>query len=78
MGINAFNRNSLIDFSKLKRTPLEIIESIDMLRLLENNLNIRMVNTEGKHIGVDTKDDLEEACHLMRSDSLFHEYINSI
>jgi len=76
LGINAFRKKLLIKFSKLKRTPLEIIESVDMLRLLENNLNVRMVIANGPLVGVDTKEDLEKACRLMSKDSIFSRYKN--
>ena len=76
LGINAFRKKSLIKFSRLKRTPLEIIESVDMLRLLENDMNVRMVITDFPNVGVDTKEDLEMACRLMRKDSIFSRYKN--
>ena len=53
-----------------------MIESVDMLRLLENNLNVRMVIANGPHVGVDTKEDLEKACRLMKKDSIFSRYKN--
>jgi 3-deoxy-manno-octulosonate cytidylyltransferase (CMP-KDO synthetase) len=74
LGVNAFRKNSLKTFTELMRTPLEIIESIDMLRLLENNLPIRLVQTTSKTVGVDTPEDLNHAIRLMEQDSMFPKY----
>lgn len=53
-----FRRNYLIQFNSLKPTPLEVIESIDMLRLLENGFKVHMVPTERSTHSVDTVEDL--------------------
>jgi len=74
LGINAYRKESLIKFSKLKRTSLEKIESIDMLRLLENDLAIRMVNFDTSALGVDTPSDLKKVQKLMEIDNLFLKY----
>jgi 3-deoxy-manno-octulosonate cytidylyltransferase (CMP-KDO synthetase) len=74
LGVNAFRKKTLKLFTELKRTPLEIIESIDMLRLLENNLPIRLVQSTFKTVGVDTRDDLALAIELMREDNIFPIY----
>ena len=55
----AFRRDFLIHITKLQPTPLEIIESIDMLRVLEYGYLIRMVETTSEIVGVDTPEDLE-------------------
>jgi len=73
-GINAFRREALIRFSNWERTPLEIIESVDMLRILEMGHNIRMVNSPYPAVGVDTPEDLREAEARMRKDLLFSQY----
>jgi len=74
LGINAFRKKSLIHFSKLKRSYLEISESIDMLRLLDNDLKIKMVKTEFPSLGVDTPDDLINIQALFRKDKLMSKY----
>ena len=73
-GINAFRKESLMTFAGLPRTPLEKIESVDMLRLLENGFKIRMVSSEFPVIGVDTSEDLIQAEKMMRNDALFPRY----
>ena len=54
----SFKRNFLIKYLKMKETALERSESIDMLRILENGYNVRLVEVKGKIQSVDTKEDL--------------------
>ena len=75
-GINAYRYEALIDFTSLPRTPLEKIESVDMLRLLENGFQVRMVSFALPIVGVDTAEDLKLAEHMMASDALFPKYRN--
>ena len=65
-GINAFRKESLMTFVSLPRTPLEKIESVDMLRLLENGFKVRMVSSSYPVVGVDTPEDLKRAEVVMR------------
>lgn len=73
-GVNAFRRKSLISFANTPRTTLENIESIDMLRLLENGEQIRMVLSEYPVVGVDTPQDVNKVKFLMEKDPYFMVY----
>lgn len=53
-----FKRETLIKFNSLESTPLEIAESIDMLRFLENGIPVRMIETKHNTYSVDTPEDL--------------------
>lgn len=55
-----FRRNFLIKYKKLKPTKLEINESVDMMRVLENGLNIKMIETKFKTQAVDTREDAKK------------------
>ena len=58
----AFPRKDLIKFKKLaKKTQLEKIEDIEILRFLEMGKKIKMVKMSNKSISIDTKKDLKEA-----------------
>ena len=48
-------------------TPLEITESVDMLRVLEQGLNIIMVPTSYETYAVDTLEDLEKVQSYMKT-----------
>ena len=55
-----FRRDYLFEYSSLPPTPLEVAESVDMLRILEHGGKVRMVPTEYKTHAVDTKEDLDK------------------
>ena len=61
-----FRRDFLIEYSNLEPTPLEICESIDMLRVLEHGGKVRMVPTTYNTHAVDTIEDLEKVEGFMR------------
>jgi 3-deoxy-manno-octulosonate cytidylyltransferase (CMP-KDO synthetase) len=70
-----FRRNFLIKYDQLSPTPLEIIESVDMMRVLEHGYKVKMVMTSAESYAVDTIDDLRYVAKLMRSDILMELYI---
>lgn len=69
-----FRRDFLLKFNRLKQTPLEIAESIDMLRLLESGYKVKMVYSPYDTYSVDTIEDLQKVEKLMRSDKLTGKY----
>ena len=69
-----FKRDFLLEFNKMKPTPLEVIESIDMMRILENGGKVRMVNTEFITKSVDTQEDLNLVSEMMKNDELYKIY----
>jgi len=70
-----FRRDYLLRFNNSPETPLERIESVDMLRVIESGGQVRMVMTEHQSIGVDTPDHLERVEQLMVGDNLMKEYL---
>ncbi|SFM62895.1 3-deoxy-manno-octulosonate cytidylyltransferase [Nitrosomonas communis] len=69
-----FRRATLLYYTQLPATPLEQLESIDMLRLLEHNIRVKMVETEFNSQAVDTEADLARVSKLMESDPLLSSY----
>ena len=65
IGVYAFLRDALIDFSSLERSKLEIIESLEGIRIIENSRKIRMVSTSFHGISIDTPEDLIKANNLI-------------
>ena len=55
-----FRRDFLIEYNGLEPTPLEIAESVDMMRVLEHGMKVRMVPTNYNTHAVDTKEDLKK------------------
>jgi len=64
-----FTRQFLFEYQELDPTPLEIIESVDMMRVLENGFKVKMVHTDFQTSAVDTPQDLVRIEALMTSDS---------
>ena len=69
-----FRRAMLFQYTRLLPTPLEQLESIDMLRLLEHGLQVKMVPTEFNTQAVDTTADLLRVEKLMAADPLLTRY----
>lgn len=69
-----FRRESLREFAWLSPTPLEVAESIDMLRFLEHGRNVRLVETDVATHSVDTPVDLQVVEILMNKDPLLLKY----
>ena len=67
LGLIAFRRNALQKFTELEPTPLEIYESVDMLRFLEHGIKIRMQRTAYRTHAVDVPADVVEVERLMKS-----------
>lgn len=65
-----FRREYLLHFNELSETPLEIIESVDMMRILEHGEKVRMVPTDKRTLSVDTEGDLVRVRELMLHDPL--------
>jgi 3-deoxy-manno-octulosonate cytidylyltransferase (CMP-KDO synthetase) len=74
LGIIAFRKGFLKRFTELPPTPLEQIESVDMMRAIEHGYSVKMVLTPHQVVGVDTPADLEQATALMQQDDLFGNY----
>ena len=70
-----FRRDYLLEFNNTPETPLEQIESVDMLRVLESGGRVRMVPTRYPSIGVDTPEHLERVSQLMADDPLMKGYL---
>jgi 3-deoxy-manno-octulosonate cytidylyltransferase (CMP-KDO synthetase) len=59
IGMYVYRRDFLIALSEMPRTPLEISESLEQLRALENGYRIKVVEVDYSPISVDTEEDLE-------------------
>lgn len=70
-----FKSDFLLTFNDLKPTPLEQIESVDMLRVLEQGYSVKMVPTKYETYSVDTKEDLNRVEKIMKNDSLAKKYL---
>lgn len=69
-----FRREFLLKFVSMPPTPLEHVESVDMLRILENGYKIKLVKTSYQTMGVDDERDRLRAEKLMQEDELYKLY----
>lgn len=60
-----FRRDYLLEYTRLAPTPLEIAESVDMMRILEHGMKVRMVPTQHSSQAIDTPEDLKKVELLM-------------
>jgi len=60
-----FRRDFLLEYTRLQPTPLEVAESVDMMRVLEHGLRVRMVPTRYETQAVDTLADLQKVEEMM-------------
>jgi 3-deoxy-manno-octulosonate cytidylyltransferase (CMP-KDO synthetase) len=66
IGLYAYRRDFLLTFVGLPRSPLEKIESLEQLRVLEHGYRIKMVELDDAHsIGVDTPEDLQRVKEML-------------
>lgn len=61
IGVYAFRKKALIDFTKWPISVLEATEKLEQLRFLEHGIRIRMVKTDYSSIAIDTPEDLVRA-----------------
>jgi len=61
-----FRRDYLLEYTGLVPTPLEIAESVDMMRILEHGNKVHMVPTQHSSQAVDTPEDLKKVERLMQ------------
>jgi 3-deoxy-manno-octulosonate cytidylyltransferase (CMP-KDO synthetase) len=61
IGVYAFRKAALLQFTKWDMTPLETIEKIECLRYLENGIKLKMVITDHAGVKIDVPEDLEKA-----------------
>jgi len=64
VGIYAYRAAILRDLTLLEQSPLEIAESLEQLRWLENGFRIKVGFTDVETVGIDTPEDLEKVKQL--------------
>jgi 3-deoxy-manno-octulosonate cytidylyltransferase (CMP-KDO synthetase) len=65
IGVYAFRKEALLNFTRWPVSPLEDAEKIECLRYLENGVPIRMVVTDYMGVEIDTPEDLEKASRML-------------
>ena len=65
IGVYAFQKQALLNFTNWPMSPLEAAEKIECLRYLENGVSIKMIITEYMGVEIDTPADLIKAAKLL-------------
>jgi 3-deoxy-manno-octulosonate cytidylyltransferase (CMP-KDO synthetase) len=65
IGLYAYRAATLEKFAKLTPTPLEKLERLEQLRLLENGIGLYVATVEQDTVGVDTEEDLVRVTELL-------------
>lgn len=65
IGVYAFRKQALMNFTQWPVTPLEAAEKIECLRYIENGIPLRMVVVDYMGVEIDTPEDLERAARLL-------------
>ena len=74
LGMIGFTSKALQHYTTLQPTELEKLESIDMMRFLENDFCIQGVLSSGPILGVDNPEDIIKAEKMMLEDQIIHLY----
>ena len=68
----------MLNFNKMTSTPLEQIESVDMMRIIEHGDKVRMVMIDNNTYSVDTAEDLKRVEGMMENDRLMAKYKHGV
>lgn len=69
IGLYVYRRDLLLDYPSWSKTPLENLENLEQLRVLERGIKLYVAETEFSCHGVDTPADLERAANLMSAEN---------
>ena len=70
IGVYAFRKQALMEFSEQEISPLESVEKIECIRYLEHGKKIKMVVTENLNFEIDTPSDLARAQEYLNQQNL--------
>ncbi|HVV05099.1 MAG TPA: 3-deoxy-manno-octulosonate cytidylyltransferase [Puia sp.] len=65
IGVYAFRKEALLQFTAWPVSPLEAVEKIECLRYLENGVPMKMVITSYMGVEIDTPEDLQRAAKML-------------
>ena len=74
LSIVSFKPKSLLKFTKLKKSKLEKLENIELLRALEYGMKLKTFSLTGDSFSVDVRKDYQKAKKYIKKDKLFKLY----
>lgn len=69
IGFYAYRKDVLMAFASLPPSPLEMLEKLEQLRILQSGGRIRIIETTQRSVSVDTPADLEAAEKMLEASS---------
>ena len=69
LGVYVYRRKFLLRFTKMKPTPLEELEKLEQLRVLENGYRIKLSAVNYEPFSVDTPEDLQKVVAFLSQSS---------
>tara|TARA_B100000989_G_C19426516_1_gene421021 strand:- start:215 stop:955 length:741 start_codon:yes stop_codon:yes gene_type:complete len=75
LSIISFKRKALLEFSKLKESPLEKIEGIELMRAIENGMCVGTFLLTGDSFAIDKLEDYQKALIQIQNDKISKKYI---
>ncbi|MGN0216235.1 MAG: cytidylyltransferase domain-containing protein, partial [Prevotella sp.] len=70
IGLYAYRAEVLKEITQLPQSSLELAESLEQLRWLQNGYRIRVGKTDVETVGIDTPQDLERAEAFLKSQDM--------
>jgi|ETNmetMinimDraft_20_1059909.scaffolds.fasta_scaffold87928_2 3-deoxy-manno-octulosonate cytidylyltransferase (CMP-KDO synthetase) len=70
LGILAYSRKGLLNYSKLKKTNIEIFESIDQSRIVENKLSLKGIYLKNSFPGINTKQEEKQVIDILKNNKI--------
>ena len=67
IGLYAYRADTLKEITHLPQSPLELAESLEQLRWLENGYKIKVGISQQETIGIDTPEDMEKALAFLKN-----------
>ena len=72
--IMPYRTDFLLKFGKMSQTPLEIVESVDILRVIEHGYKVKLAESTYETYSVDVPADQKRVERVMQKDPLFPKY----
>jgi len=66
LGLYAYRKEFLLEYTKWPRSPLECSEQLEQLRVLEKGHKIKTIVTEYESLAIDTPEDMEKALEWLK------------
>jgi 3-deoxy-manno-octulosonate cytidylyltransferase (CMP-KDO synthetase) len=70
LGLYAYRADILLRLTQLRPSSLEVAESLEQNRWLENDYCIKVIQTDDKTVSIDTPEDLERATEWLKNNPI--------